>query len=136
MRAEEQARQAQAADFEKKTQDLTNGLSLTNTAVAANTAALEKNTQSIEQNTARIGKLEDKVDDNTYGIAMSMAMSALPPAYSVGEFNVAAGVGHFDGKSAVAVGMGYRMSEQVSLKASVGHAGSKLGASAGVSYSF
>ena len=99
-------------------------------------AELRTTQNTVADNTNRINKLEDKVNDNSYGIAMAMAMSALPPAYSVGEFNIAGGVGNYDGKSAVAVGMGYRMSENVNFKFSVSHGGNKTGASAGVAYSF
>lgn len=62
----------------------------------------------------------DKVDKKTNrGLASSAALSGLFQPYSVGKFNITAGIGGFRDESAIAVGTGYRFNDNVAAKAGV-----------------
>lgn len=53
------------------------------------------------------------------GLAMSAAMAGLFQPYSVGKFNATVAMGGYGSKGAVAVGSGYRFTENVAVKAGV-----------------
>ncbi|EDQ6557408.1 hypothetical protein S675_005786, partial [Salmonella enterica subsp. enterica] len=53
------------------------------------------------------------------GLASSAALSGLFQPYSVGKFNITAGVGGFRDESAIAVGTGYRFNDNIAAKAGV-----------------
>lgn len=62
----------------------------------------------------------DKVDKKiNRGLASSAALSGLFQPYSVGKFNITAGIGGFRDESAIAVGTGYRFNDNVAAKAGV-----------------
>lgn len=62
----------------------------------------------------------DKVDKKiNRGLASSAALSGLFQPYSVGKFNITAGIGGFRDESAIAVGTGYRFNDNVAAKAGI-----------------
>ncbi len=64
----------------------------------------------------RVDKLDKKVNR---GLASTAALSGLFQPYGVGKFNLSTGVGGYRGESAVALGTGYRFSENVAAKAGI-----------------
>ncbi|WP_129544091.1 YadA-like family protein [Serratia sp. 1D1416] len=64
----------------------------------------------------RIQKLENNVNK---GMASAAALSGLFQPYGVGKFNFSAGVGGYKGETSIAVGSGYRFSENVATKMGV-----------------
>lgn len=96
-----------------------------------------------QQFTARMEKLESKVDQNegkmSNGIAGVAAMSNIPVVS--GQFTVGAGVGHFNGSNALAIGVSNGFENGVSVKASMSYSQGKFDQKdmvmgAGVGYSF
>lgn len=65
---------------------------------------------------SNIEKVDKKINR---GLASSAALSGLFQPYSVGKFNITAGVGGFRDESAIAVGTGYRFNDNVAAKAGV-----------------
>lgn len=65
---------------------------------------------------SEINKVDKKVNR---GLASSAALSGLFQPYSVGKFNITAGIGGFRDESAIAVGTGYRFNDNVAAKAGV-----------------
>ena len=52
-------------------------------------------------------------------IAGVAAMGQLAQPYGVGNFNVGVGAGNYNGESAIALGMGYRATENMTLRGAV-----------------
>ncbi|MFM1501840.1 trimeric autotransporter adhesin YadA [Yersinia enterocolitica] len=69
----------------------------------------------------RLDKLDTRVDK---GLASSAALNSLFQPYGVGKVNFTAGVGGYRSSQALAIGSGYRVNENVALKAGVAYAGS------------
>jgi autotransporter adhesin len=65
------------------------------------------------ENTRAINRLNDKFDN---GMAMGAALSGLPQAYGVGRTQISAGMGLYEGNSAIAIGLSHRSSESVVVK--------------------
>lgn len=61
-------------------------------------------------------KLEENFES---GMAIQSAHAALFQPYRVGRVNVTAGLGGYKGKTALAVGVGYRFNERFAAKAGV-----------------
>ena len=89
----------------------------------------------------RIGGLDKTVSDlrkeTRQGLAAQAALSGLFQPYNVGRFNVTAAVGGYKSESAVAIGTGFRFTENFAAKAGVA-VGTSSGSSAayhvGVNY--
>ncbi len=90
-------------------------------AISGNTAAIGKNTADIKdlrQNFENLSKDYYSFKEQTNGaIAGVAAMGQLAQPYGVGNFNVGVAVGDYSGQQAIAVGMGYRYSENVTVRA-------------------
>jgi autotransporter adhesin len=110
---------------------------------------ITSNAKGIKENKAAISGLRSDFDamakdynsfkKQTNGaIAGMAAMSNIPQPYSVGKSMIGAGVGHYNGESAISVGMGYRYSESVTFKASVASSTGEIEPiiGAGVGYEF
>ncbi|OED34075.1 hypothetical protein AB832_08210 [Flavobacteriaceae bacterium (ex Bugula neritina AB1)] len=90
--------------------------------------------------TNRINGLQNDLnvlEDKAYkGIAVAIAMASAPQALEANSTNFAIGAGHYEGESAMAVGISHRF-EKVTLNLNVGTAGSDSSAfGAGIGYSF
>lgn len=64
----------------------------------------------------RFNEQDKKIDR---GLASTAALSGLFQPYGVGKFNFTAGVGGYRSESALAIGSGYRLDENVAIKAGV-----------------
>lgn len=101
-------------------------------------AAAEK---SVEDHGTRLNGLDRTVSDlrkeTRQGLAEQAALSGLFQPYNVGRFNVTAAVGGYKSESAVAIGTGFRFTENFAAKAGVA-VGTSSGSSAayhvGVNY--
>jgi autotransporter adhesin len=73
------------------------------------------------------------------GIASVAAMSNIPHSIYTGQLSVGAGVGHYNGETAVAVGASYRYNEHVTTQLSAGaNSGNNLNpvVGAGIAFAF
>lgn len=102
--------------------------------VATHEAAIAKNSariDSLDKNVANLRK------ETRQGLAEQAALSGLFQPYNVGRFNVTAAVGGYKSESAVAIGTGFRFTENFAAKAGVA-VGTSSGSSAayhvGVNY--
>ena len=97
--------------------------------------------KSITEHGTRLNGLDKAVSDlrkeTRQGLAEQAALSGLFQPYNVGRFNVTAAVGGYKSESAVAIGTGFRFSENFAAKAGVA-VGTSSGSSAayhvGVNY--
>ena len=112
--------------------------------VAGNTATLASaksytDTQISTVNT-RVSQLNKRVDDvekTAYrGVAIALAAQQQVPNIKPGQYAVFGGVGHYEGESAVALGLVGALNERTSLSAAIGSAGSEVGGRVGVAYVF
>lgn len=86
---------------------------------------------------SQVNNLYKELDTVNDGIAMSMAMSSMPQSTGKYSTMVGAGVGNYNGSSAVAVGVSHKFeSITINLKGSTTSNGSNVGVSAGVGYQF
>ena len=128
------------------------------TALAAVSSKVDKNTadiakvanhgdrlasaeKTITEHDTRLNGLDKTVSDlrkeTRQGLAEQAALSGLFQPYNVGRFNVTAAVGGYKSESAVAIGTGFRFTENFAAKAGVA-VGTSSGSSAayhvGVNY--
>ncbi|HEZ3164976.1 TPA: YadA-like family protein [Neisseria meningitidis] len=97
--------------------------------------------KSITEHGTRLNGLDKAVSDlrkeTRQGLAEQAALSGLFQPYNVGRFNVTAAVGGYKSESAVAIGTGFRFTENFAAKAGVA-VGTSSGSSAayhvGVNY--
>ena len=129
-----------------------NGLNTTANGLETRLAAAEKSVKdhgtrldsaekSITEHGTRLNGLDKAVSDlrkeTRQGLAEQAALSGLFQPYNVGRFNVTAAVGGYKSESAVAIGTGFRFTENFAAKAGVA-VGTSSGSSAayhvGVNY--
>lgn len=120
-------------------------------AIKANTDAIKANSTKIADNKARIDDLANKIDTNNsnynrvisnnqkearHGIAGASALAAMHPLDYDPEHkvDVMAGVGHFKGSTAVAIGAAYRPNENLMFTLGTSLNGSDSTINAGVTY--
>ena len=98
------------------------------------TAALSRQVQS---NSGAIANNSRRISNNEEGIAMAMALST-PYVPTDRSFALSTSVGMFEGSSAMAVNMGFRVSPNVQLDAGITHGfdRSQTGGRLGVTYSW
>ncbi|GIU29884.1 YadA C-terminal domain-containing protein [Shewanella schlegeliana] len=84
--------------------------------IDANTKAIEENSKKIEALENRIDGFQDYMNENA---AMTNALSGLPQPYGVGKVQVGVGLGFASDKKAVAIGMGYRATDAVVIRAGI-----------------
>ena len=115
-----------------------NGLNTTTNGLETRLADAEK---SVKDHGTRLNGLDKAVSDlrkeTRQGLAEQAALSGLFQPYNVGRFNVTAAVGGYKSESAVAIGTGFRFTENFAAKAGVA-VGTSSGSSAayhvGVNY--
>ncbi|AHF78699.1 Putative YadA-like adhesin [Sodalis praecaptivus] len=90
-----------------------------NTATSAQALA-QKNTARIKDIENKLSKTNTKIDR---GLAASAALTGLFQPYGVGKINFTAGMGGYGSSQAIAVGSGYRISENTAFKAGVAYSG-------------
>ena len=135
-----------------KINDSIGGLNTTTNGLETRLAAAEKSVvdhgtrlasaeKSITEHGTRLNGLDKTVSDlrkeTRQGLAEQAALSGLFQPYNVGRFNVTAAVGGYKSESAVAIGTGFRFTENFAAKAGVA-VGTSSGSSAayhvGVNY--
>ncbi|PAU99994.1 hypothetical protein CBG25_19665 [Arsenophonus sp. ENCA] len=83
--------------------------------------------QLAQKNSSRINHLEDRLSKtNTKierGLATSAALTGLFQPYGVGKVNFTASIGGYGASQALAVGTGYRITENAAVKAGVAYSG-------------
>lgn len=119
--------------------------------IKGNTDAIKANSTKIADNKARIDNLANKIDTNNsnynrvisnnqkearHGIAGASALAAMHPLDYDPEHkvDVMAGVGHFKGSTAVAIGTAYRPNENLMFTVGASLNGSDSTINAGVTY--
>lgn len=137
------ANAARAADLDNRIAQQKVEQAKTNATVAGHTKQLadhEKRINSLESQTnSRFSDLDKRIGDNKRnadaGIAGVAAMANIPQVTEYQSFAVGAGVGSREGESAVAVGVSFRASQNVVVKATVaGDTQQSWTVGAGVSY--
>ena len=135
-----------------KINDSIGGLNTTTNGLETRLAAAEKSVadhgtrlasaeKSITEHGTRLNGLDKAVSDlrkeTRQGLAEQAALSGLFQPYNVGRFNVTAAVGGYKSESAIAIGTGFRFTENFAAKAGVA-VGTSSGSSAayhvGVNY--
>ncbi|EPL1663534.1 TPA: YadA-like family protein [Proteus mirabilis] len=114
------------------------------TAIKNNTNSIVKNEQNITNNTNNINRISNEIINNTQrfnqleskiisnehyirdvekemhrGLASQAALNGLFQPYGVGKFNLTAAVGGYNSETAIAVGSGYRINEDIAIKAGI-----------------
>lgn len=91
--------------------------------IEANRQATNKNTKAIQQLNRNFNDLRDKVERNNKdmkrGVAGAAALAGMPQVGQYEDFMVSAGVGHYKGETAVAVGASGRINSNVVVKGGV-----------------
>lgn len=104
-----------------------NGKDADMTKVNANTEATKSNATGLsalaQSTNQRFANLQRQVDDNrdhaSAGIAGAAAMANIPQVSQNSKFSLGAGIGGYDGESALAVGVSARFNTNIVTKASV-----------------
>ncbi|HCS0245361.1 TPA: YadA-like family protein, partial [Escherichia coli] len=115
----------------------------TDAAIASNTAAIRNNSHRLDLTeawqkmaTERMNNMQEQIKENRKELresaAQSAALAGLFQPYSVGKFNATAAVGGYRDEQAIAVGVGYRFTENVAGKVAVAAGGSSASWNAGV----
>ncbi|WP_097432249.1 YadA C-terminal domain-containing protein, partial [Escherichia coli] len=91
--------------------------------IATNRKAIQSNSRQLQEHNARLNDHQRQIRENheemKRAAAQSAALAGLFQPYSVGKFNATAALGGYSDKQAVAVGVGYRFSEQTAAKAGI-----------------
>ncbi|HBH4550598.1 TPA: YadA-like family protein, partial [Escherichia coli] len=117
----------------------------TDAAIASNTAAIRNNSHRLDLTeawqkmaTERMNNMQEQIKENRKELresaAQSAALAGLFQPYSVGKFNATAAVGGYRDEQAIAVGVGYRFTENVAGKVAVAAGGSSASWNAGVNF--
>jgi predicted lipoprotein with Yx(FWY)xxD motif len=95
------------------------------------------NAQGIAANKEGIATNSKRIDNNTQGIANVAAIAGMPALPAGADGGVSAGVGHYGGKSAVAIGFQHRLNANTTFKmAAATSSNGKPAVSTGFSYSW
>lgn len=138
-------------DVVDKLDNATAGVKANADAIKSNTDAIKANTADIADNKAQIDNLVNQIGNNDTkinnmisntryearrGIASASALAALHPLdYNPDhKVNVMGGVGHYRGKTAVALGAAYRPNENLMFTVGTAINGKDSSVNAGVSY--
>ncbi|ELS2600738.1 TPA: immunoglobulin-binding protein [Escherichia coli] len=119
----------------------------TDAAIASNTAAIRNNSHRLDLTeawqkmaTERMNNMQEQIKENRKELresaVQSAALAGLFQPYSVGKFNATAAVGGYRDEQAIAVGVGYRFTENVAGKVAVAAGGSSASWNAGVNFEF
>ncbi|HEM8556933.1 TPA: YadA-like family protein [Citrobacter koseri] len=88
----------------------------------------------------RMNGLQKQISNNRKEIresaAQNAALAGLFQPYSVGKFNATAALGGYSDKQAVAVGIGYRFTDNVAGKMAVAAGGDSVSWNTGISLEF
>lgn len=107
-------------------------------ALRSTQSQVASNTQQLNKLNSNFSNLKSQVNENkkqaSAGVSGAMAMSNIPQVLQMQSFAVGAGVGGYDGESAVAVGFSARLSQRITMKATVSDdTASNIGYGAGMS---
>lgn len=80
----------------------------------------KKNTLSINNIKEQLSKINNKIEQ---GLAASAALTGLLQPYGVGKVNLTASIGGYGDSQAIAVGIGYRIDENMAVKAGIAYSG-------------
>jgi YadA-like membrane anchor domain len=83
-------------------------------------AQVEENTSAIERNTAAIARQEKRIDENSEGVAMALAMAGGASLPNRKTLALSGGWGTFEGSNALGFGAIGRVSDKVYLTGGVG----------------
>ena len=109
-----------APDNTAQVQQNTSEIAKTNAEVQQLGAQVDENTEAIERNTAAIGRHEKRIDENTEGVALALAVSGGVSFPNTKAFAVSGGWGTFEGSHALGFGAIGRVSDKVYLTGGVG----------------
>ncbi|HBI2747271.1 TPA: YadA-like family protein [Escherichia coli] len=108
--------------------------------IATNRKAIQSNSRQLQEHNARLNDHQRQIRENheemKRAAAQSAALAGLFQPYSVGKFNATAALGGYSDKQAVAVGVGYRFSEQTAAKAGIAASDGDVSYNVGVNFEF
>lgn len=115
--------------------------------INANQSAVSKNSRRLDLHESwqkmaadRMNGLQKQISNNRKEIresaAQNAALAGLFQPYSVGKFNATAALGGYSDKQAVAVGIGYRFTDNVAGKMAVAAGGDSVSWNTGISLEF
>ncbi|MCZ5583676.1 YadA C-terminal domain-containing protein [Escherichia coli] len=119
----------------------------TDAAIASNTAAIRNNSHRLDLTeawqkmaTERMNNMQEQIKENRKELRRVQPRArhwqVFFQPYSVGKFNATAAVGGYRDEQAIAVGVGYRFTENVAGKVAVAAGGSSASWNAGVNFEF
>ena len=109
----------------------------TNARIAGDTATLVSANAYTDTRASQLNRRVDEVEKTSYrGIAIALAAQQQVPNIKPGQFAVFGGVGHYEGESAVALGVVGALNDRTSFSAALGLADSEIGGRVGVAYVF
>lgn len=125
-----QAKMRAAVQNEKWSEQMQTLATNESTAISSNNAAIRSTSTRVDNNTQQIAKfnqnfssLKQTVDSNRHeaaaGSASAMAMANIPQVLNSQTVAIGAGIGGYDSENAVAVGVSFRASQNVTVKATV-----------------
>ncbi|WP_407732509.1 YadA-like family protein [Pseudocitrobacter faecalis] len=92
-------------------------------AIRSNRSQIDSNSQQINKLNSNFSNLKSQVDANKHeaaaGASSAMAQANIPQVLNGQTVAIGAGVGGYDGENAVAVGVSFRASQNVTVKATV-----------------
>ena len=88
------------------------------------------------QHTALVNQVQATTKLLSRGIASTTAIANIPQVEPGKQFAMGAGVGNYNGETALAIGGSYRVNDTTVLKANVGYAGGKAAVGAGAAWSW
>ncbi|HBT4579661.1 TPA: immunoglobulin-binding protein, partial [Klebsiella pneumoniae] len=116
------------------------GISRNSTVISNNSRRLDLTEAWQKMATERMNNMQEQIKENRKELresaAQSAALAGLFQPYSVGKFNATAAVGGYRDEQAIAVGVGYRFTENVAGKVAVAAGGSSASWNAGVNFEF
>ncbi|EHJ6107926.1 YadA-like family protein [Escherichia coli] len=105
-----------------------------------NSQSIAANSRQLQEHNARLNDHQRQIRENheemKRAAAQSAALAGLFQPYSVGKFNATAALGGYSDKQAVAVGVGYRFSEQTAAKAGIAASDGDVSYNVGVNFEF
>ncbi|EOA4363252.1 YadA-like family protein [Proteus mirabilis] len=117
-------------DTNQKTQDLNNKIENNKEGIISNTKNINYLSEKIRNSYNDVSHLENKIKANEHyirdvesemrrGLASQAALNGLFQPYGVGKLNFTAAVGGYNSETAIAVGSGYRINNDVAVKAGI-----------------
>lgn len=127
-------------EFSQTSKYLSGKINANQSAVSKNSRRLDLHESWQKMATDRMNGLQKQISNNRKEIresaAQNAALAGLFQPYNVGKFNATAALGGYSDKQAVAVGIGYRFTDNVAGKMAVAAGGDSVSWNTGISLEF